>query len=73
MSCKDVTLTKLRASSKDPDVSLNKKLYPIIAWHWLVPGANSSVLYISKSDLFHNLTRINKYKLNYTFTIFLKV
>ena len=30
-----------------------------IAWYWLVPWTDSSVIYISKNCLFHNRTKIN--------------
>jgi len=32
--------------------------FTLIAWYWLVPGTDSSVIYISKNCLFHNRTKI---------------
>mgnify|MGYP006890252893 CR=1 FL=1 len=41
------------------------KNFTLIAQYWLVPGMYLSAIYINKSGLFHNQTKINLYKLNH--------
>jgi len=43
-------------------VSLSKKPYP----NCLVLAGSRNMIYISKLNLIHNQTKINKYKLNFT-------
>ena len=65
-----LTRTRWMPVSREFEPQQRSPLFPwarnftLIAKYWLVPGTDSSVIYIRKQCLCHNRTKINKYKLN---------